>query len=207
MGVYWKCIVYIYINDLPGTLEKKDRDVTVYADDTNIIPSSSDVPTVVGRAGDTLGNVQNWCLNNRIHLNVEKTELVYEEEKWNDEISYDNVEIATNTVLSKLSSMIKDSTEEKTVNYKENRKSKAWISNGIINSIKLRDEMKEKLLRNYNKDDEVKYKQYRNTLDKLVQKCKHDFYKQKISECRGDHSKVYQTYLKEPTRQIAGKIM
>ncbi|KAL3273090.1 hypothetical protein HHI36_014545 [Cryptolaemus montrouzieri] len=93
------------------------------------------------------------------------------EEKWNDVIGCDNVSTATNTFMSDLSLMMKDSTEENTVNYKENR-----ITNGIINSIKLRHKMKKKLLRNYNKENEVKYEQCRNTSNKLVQKCKLDLY-------------------------------
>lgn len=64
--------------------------------------------------------------------------------------------------------------------------------------------MKKQLRKNFNPVDEQKYKDYRNRLHKIIQKCKCDYYKEQIKNCEHDLKKIYKI-INEATNQINAK--
>lgn len=124
-------------------------------------------------------------------INVDTFENRIKDIDWHKVTSINNVELATDHFSNIISDIIKHSTIKKSYNYKENKKIKPWISNGIIESIKKRDRMKKKLLLNYSNNEEVIYKTYRNNLNKIIQKRKHDYYKQKIEYNCNNYKTIY----------------
>lgn len=71
------------------------------------------------------------------------------------------------------------------------KKIKPWITKGIITSIRVRDKMKKRLLLYNNTDDKGAFNNYRNTLNNLIRKCKHNYYKTKIEGSGSDLKKIY----------------
>lgn len=74
---------------------------------------------------------------------------------------------------------------------KTQKKNKKWITNGLITSIKHRDKLKRKLLKNYSVKLENEYKVYRNYLNKLIRQQKNDYYRQQINRNTHDIKKIY----------------
>lgn len=71
------------------------------------------------------------------------------------------------------------------------KKIKPWVTNGIITSIKTRDRMKRKLLKNNTLENKIAFTQYRNNLKVIILKRKHDYYKSKIHNCGTNLKKMY----------------
>lgn len=76
----------IFINDLPSNI----NDTTImYADDTNIFISGESLEEVSQRAGNVVQYVHNWCSDNGLLLNAEKTQFMsfFPKNKSNDHSS------------------------------------------------------------------------------------------------------------------------
>ena len=67
-----------------------------------------------------------------------------EEQDWNNVLSCNNVELATNIFVNTFSDNIEKSKVIKTIKIKHYNRLKPWITNSIIVSIKHRDKMKKK---------------------------------------------------------------
>ena len=63
-----------YINDLPKVLP--DSQVTLFADDTTITLANNDSRTLNLETNENLEQVYDWCLANRLTINVNKTEML-----------------------------------------------------------------------------------------------------------------------------------
>lgn len=61
----------IYINDLPLSLNGTVADI--FADDTTISTSGINLETITAALNNDIDNVQNWCKNNKMALNLSKT--------------------------------------------------------------------------------------------------------------------------------------
>ena len=64
----------LYINDLPNCLS--DTKCNMFADDTQLDRSSSDVNIVTNALNNDLKNVSDWLSTNKLSLNTEKTEYM-----------------------------------------------------------------------------------------------------------------------------------
>jgi hypothetical protein len=64
----------IYINDLPNYLERTTP--RMFADDTNLTSVGETIDEVEERASIDMMNVQKWLCENKLNLNIAKTEYV-----------------------------------------------------------------------------------------------------------------------------------
>ena len=112
-------------------------------------------------------------------------------EAWNSVLNTNDVTKATDEFYKTITNIRDRSTIKKTYFVHEFKKTKSWITNGLIASNKNRDKMKKYLLIAFNDLDYQTYKQYRNNLHKIIQKCKHDYYKNKIEDAGYNLKKIY----------------
>ena len=64
----------MYIHDLPNSI-KNTRPI-MFADDTQIMISSSDINTITNNLNEDLEHVSNWMTSNKLTLNKSKTEFM-----------------------------------------------------------------------------------------------------------------------------------
>lgn len=110
---------------------------------------------------------------------------------WCDVLNSNNPETATNTFVKIFTDLMELSKTSHTVKSKGHKKIKKWITNGIITSIIYRDNLKKKLLKNYDPELESEYKTYRNKLNKLIFQAKNNYYKTQIESCKNNVKKIY----------------
>ena len=63
----------IYINNLPNSLNNAQLDM--FADDTQIMTSSSDINTITNNLNKDLNHISNWMASNKLTSNKSKTEF------------------------------------------------------------------------------------------------------------------------------------
>lgn len=63
-------------NDLMVTKTEENKDIVMYADDTNLVVAASNVSEVVGLTRNKFCKIAYWCRRNQISLNLNKTECV-----------------------------------------------------------------------------------------------------------------------------------
>lgn len=108
------------------------------------------------------------------------------------------------TILNEtISDALNQAKSYKTYSLKKIKKIKPWITNGIITSIKKRDTMKKKLLRYNTLENKTAFKAYRNNLQNVIKKSKHDFYKAKILNSGTDIRKIYKVINEATDSNIA----
>ena len=98
----------IYINDLPLA---SNSTIHLFADDTNLTLSHSNVSTLQRNINDELVNVSNWFKVNRLSINFNKTEFMVETTKQNKpelKVSIDNNPIKQSHHIKYLSVLIDD---------------------------------------------------------------------------------------------------
>lgn len=64
----------LYINDLPNCLNSCH--CVLYADDTTITSSDKSIDGLTSKLDTDLANVVNWCRNNCLYINPEKTKYM-----------------------------------------------------------------------------------------------------------------------------------
>lgn len=124
-------------------------------------------------------------------INEQLFNLLIRESDWALVLDCADVVKATDEFYKKINELLKQATCVKKVKYVQFKKCQPWITNGLIRSIKTRDEMKRKLLSNFNENDNQIFKTYRNNLKKVIEKCKYGYYKNKIDSAENDLKKVY----------------
>ncbi|KAJ8909312.1 hypothetical protein NQ315_002743, partial [Exocentrus adspersus] len=67
----------------------------------------------------------------------------------------------------------------------------SFLSQSVINSIKKRDNLKKRLIKNYTPELETEYKTYINKLNSLIRKTKNDYYKLQITEAGLNYKKIW----------------
>ena len=68
------CWVTIYANDLTESI--KNCHIALYADDTVLYTAHSDFATSVAKMEADINSLANWCLNNGINVNTDKTKIM-----------------------------------------------------------------------------------------------------------------------------------
>lgn len=66
----------IYLNDLPNIFNDQQHHMICYADDTNIFLKANDLNDLAAVGGDLFPLVERWFLQNRLLLNIQKTQCV-----------------------------------------------------------------------------------------------------------------------------------
>ena len=64
----------IYINDLPNCSDKLK--FKIFADDSNVFTSASDLKTLENIMNTELANIKEWCDTNKLSINVTKTNFM-----------------------------------------------------------------------------------------------------------------------------------
>lgn len=67
----------VYINDLPRVIDSPSYELSLYADDTNVVVCGNSVSSVIEGASEVFGRIGSWCSDNDLKLNSTKTELVF----------------------------------------------------------------------------------------------------------------------------------
>jgi len=130
-------------------------------------------------------------------INYNKLKNLLKEETWGDVLESNFVNIAYTLFINKIKSYIEKSTTKIKLNSK-NRKRKPWVTTGIINSIKRRDNLKKELNKSFSYQKSIQYKQFRNSLTKTIRLAKNLYYKTKIEDSNGDYKKIW-SFINEAT--------
>lgn len=112
-------------------------------------------------------------------------------ENWTDVLRSGDAEVAADRFVDIVNSIYNGSVTKKTSPINTRKKIKPWITNGIVYSIKKKDKLKKKLLLHYNEHDKKIFTEYRNNLNKIIQKRKHEYYRDKIENSGKDMKKIY----------------
>lgn len=152
------------------------------------------------------GNIANNTIFKTIKiLDKEKAKSLFIQQNWHNSVSdINDVEIATNNLYNIIENIIQRSEDTKVIKEKLIKKIKPWITSAIICSIKNRDKMKKKLLKTYSLVKEQEYKTYRNSLNKIINRCKNDYYKVIIEKAKNNMGKMYKV-INKATNQITTK--
>ena len=67
----------IYVNDICHAKELYDLNVKMYADDTVIHTSDKNVYDVQLKLQNCLNYVNDWCVENRLYMNMKKTKIMW----------------------------------------------------------------------------------------------------------------------------------
>jgi len=82
----------IYVNDLPTNC--KNCTTLLFADDTNLLFVSKDLPTLIPVINSSLSNISKWFSSNKLSLNVNKTNyVIFHSVKQKIPIQYPNIQI------------------------------------------------------------------------------------------------------------------
>lgn len=137
------------------------------------------------------------CNNNertsliRYRTDMQKILRMLRSQDWTPVVDNTDPESATKQFVSIYKNIINQSRTEYVVRFREHKKIKKWITNGLITSIKHRDKLKRRLLNNYSVELENEYKVYRNSLNSLIQKQKNSYYREQINLNQGNMKKMY----------------
>lgn len=152
---------------------------------------------------------QNNIIMNK-NISIKKTSIdsvklisLLHNHNWENVTKVKDVNTATENFINTVESFIKRSENIHEIAMKQNKKIKSWITNGLIESIRHRDKLKKKLLKNYSIELDIEYKNYRNALNKLIVKQKNTFYKNKINNNKNNIKKIYEI-IKDATNESEG---
>lgn len=134
--------------------------------------------------------------NNELKTKVNKTDFkklncLLDKETWIEVMNCTLPQTSYNIFVNKIHTFVKKSS--KFINIKNKfYKLKPWITDGLINSIRHRDYLKKKLIKNHSPELKQQYSEYRNMLNKLIRNVKNQYYKIKIAEAQGNFKKVWE---------------
>ena len=112
-------------------------------------------------------------------------------QNWTSVMDADDSETALQMFYELFLGIVEQAKIYKTYTIKNYNRLKPWMTNGIICSIKARDKMKKKLLLHFNDHDNNQYKEYRNNLKKIIEKCKYNYFKNKIENNNKNLKNIY----------------
>ena len=116
-------------------------------------------------------------------INLNNLKKLLTEQDWTVIKDIGDSDKAMKTFIDIFAKHVKDSEINNRV-YKRHKKLKNWITNGIISSIKYRDKLKRKLIKNHNDELEKEYKTYRNRLNKIITTQKKTIIKMKLAKTK-----------------------
>jgi len=137
-------------------------------------------------------------------LDNTKLDALLNDHNWQNVLTDNDPETCTNNFIEEIKYYISQCETEHTRNRKV-VKLKPWITIGIINSIRERDRLKKRCMKN--KDDEGlvgRFKNYRNTLNNLIKITKNNYYKGKILDAGKNTRKVWEV-INEATNNSTNK--
>ena len=70
---WFRSVSLLFINDLPLCIG--DCETDLYADDTTIHTADKDINVIESRLQINENDFKTWCVNNKMHINVNKTFL------------------------------------------------------------------------------------------------------------------------------------
>ena len=73
-----------------------------------------------------------------------------------------------------------------TINTKKNRKRHPWITSGILKSIKVKNKLYRRFLRNPSSENNTNYKKYRNKLNHVIRFSKKNYFNDKFNNCKNN---------------------
>lgn len=125
-------------------------------------------------------------------INYNKMLQLLSQENWENVTNYNNSNICTDNFINTLKKHINKATHTiKIPNYRV--KIKPWITAGIIESIKKRDQLKKKLLTDKKNLILINnYKNYRNKLTTIIKKTKDTYYKNEIINSQNNLKKIWE---------------
>ena len=86
----------IYANDIPNELHKH---VTLYADDTVIYASSKNGTTLSGQLQQDMDKLSQWCLDNKLTINTDKTKvMIFGTKTMREKIGHLNITFRNKTI-------------------------------------------------------------------------------------------------------------
>ena len=68
-------IIILYVNDIFKTIDSENS-IRMYADDTLLICKDENINKVTEKAQDAFQNIENWCEENKLTINVDKTKFM-----------------------------------------------------------------------------------------------------------------------------------
>ena len=82
----------LYVNDLP---ELATNTIKLFADDSNVFVFNKNVSNLFTVANNVLQKIKNWCLANKLAINLNKTNymILNNNNKANDDITKYNLQI------------------------------------------------------------------------------------------------------------------
>ena len=72
-------------------------------------------------------------------------------------------------------------------------KSKGWFTKGLSNACKKKNALYRAYLQSKTKDDEQRYKTYKNRLTSILRRAEKDYYENLIDSAKGDIKKTWKT--------------
>ena len=161
----------------------------LFCDATDHLPvfNISFVPTI---KASTNSDPLPFRMINLHNMNLFKVRL--QEMDWNNVTSIDDPNTAYNNFESSLKTIYNQCfpLQYKT---KKNVKIQPWITQGILNSVKLKHKLYSRFLKNPSAINEKIYKQYRNILTNVIRQTKSDYFKNKFQQNKSDIKKTWDT--------------
>lgn len=144
------------------------------------------------------------CELTKTKIDMGKFKNLLQGQDWSQVLNMEDSETASNNFVNIYSQLMEESKTNFTASQNHKTKLKKWITAGLINSIKHRDRLKKKLLKQYDPQLELQYKTYRNYLNKLIKKRKNDYYRNQIELNKNNMKKIY-NIIKEATYENKNK--
>lgn len=139
--------------------------------------------------------------NKRTQVNYKALYDLVKTEDWREIYSCDTVETATDNLYSILNEYVKEATQTVFTGSKK-EPLKAWVTKGLLKSLRVRDKLKIKLNKNpKNESLASEFKKFRNALNYLLKCAKNNYYTNKL-QCAGGNSRKQWSLLKEAAGMV-----
>lgn len=114
-------------------------------------------------------------IKNKKYINYANLKLDLQQEKWNDMYRENNIDLMTDIFIKTLKYHITKNTKEIKINHKDIHR-KQWITSGLVKSINEKNKLYQKLQNDPNNINlSNAYKEYKNKLNRLIQKAKKNY--------------------------------
>lgn len=195
------CIDHIFIRQ---KLKLKSMIFETYILNSHSTDHAPVMLNVCFTASTPTSETHNSSIITKKELNLSKFKQLLGSQDWSCILNTQDPEEATNLFVSTYKNLMKVSETTFTMTIRNRKKIKKWITNGIITSIKHRDKLKRKLLKNYSLELEQEYKTYRNYLNKLIHKQKNEYYSGQVNKNKNNLKKIY-AIIRDATNECGPK--
>lgn len=165
----------------------RDADVSPYIFNTKI---SDHYPTILKIETNILKKNNKPSYITKSYINYEKLRETIKTHNWQYMYSQNNVNTATTNFINTIKTFTDKCTSS--VKHIQNKRTD-WITTGLINSIKRRDNLYNQYKRTRELTKYEDYKNLRNKINSLIKKTKQLYYNQKIDNHKSNPKKIWQT--------------